>query len=455
MARIKTAIPNDILKIIKATENRICGLTQNRTRYYPYFEIQHGKLAISTVAARYGRKYAGKKTPTIFLKKVTVHILGEKKCWCRDISYIAIAGYVADFNVERALESKKTKYLINQHEETKFWYSDSKYFRLFRSCSFVNPEFLQQTEEFKYCAWEGIIDVLDYLEKYQKNPKIELVSKLLGNRLAMSQKIVNLATKDRNFIVWLKTHKSEIRYAAIPVIISAYKNGWTLKEAADDYNVVQEFRSWRRYLNGDELKAFYRKADRKIKLKIIEYMRNTKTSFHHYNDYLVAIKALGLDMTDVKNVFPKDFEYWSKIRLNQYATLKAEQDAKLQKELTERIKKIADKYEALTLAGDNYVVLIADSKQALIKEGEFLHHCVGRMDYDQRIAKEQSLIFFIRKANEKEIPFVTVEFSISEKKVRQCYGVRDTKPAHEVLSFVNDWAKKAKRRLQIIQRKVA
>ncbi|MBQ8426654.1 MAG: PcfJ domain-containing protein, partial [Clostridia bacterium] len=82
-------------------------------------------------------------------------------------------------------------------------------------------------------------------------------------------------------------------------------------------------------------------------------------------------------------------------------------------------------------------------------------HCVGRMDYDQRIAKEQSLIFFIRKANEKEIPFVTVEFSISEKKVRQCYGVRDTKPAPEVIDFVNAWAKKAKRRLQNIQRKVA
>ena len=47
------------------------------------------------------------------------------------------------------------------------------------------------------------------------------------------------------------------------------------------------------------------------------------------------------------------------------------------------------------IMNEDFVVIIAKSPAELIKEGEVLHHCVGRMNYDQKFVKEQTLIFFI------------------------------------------------------------
>ena len=59
------------------------------------------------------------------------------------------------------------------------------------------------------------------------------------------------------------------------------------------------------------------------------------------------------------------------------------------------------------------------------------------MNYDQKMVREESLIFFIRPINEPETPFVTMEYSPSKKKVLQCYGVNNNTPQQEVLDFVN------------------
>lgn len=448
--RIRKDIPKDILTKIKEKETSLFGLTLNRTRYYPYFELQGGKLAISTVAARYGKSYPGKKVPTVYIKKVTVHVLGEKRCYCRDIMYRTMAGYTTDFEVEKELDGAKVKYLVNYHEQPSYWWADATYFRLFRSHVIVNPEFLTSIEEFKYCAWDGIMDVLDYLEKYQANPRIEIVSKMLGNRLAMSDKIIKLAEKEKGFVAFLKKNKDELEHRAIPVILTAYKNCWTLQEAQTDYDIMQEFKARSRGVSG-ELKTLYCTADRKEKEKILNFLKRNDVNYHHYNDYLTAIKELGLDMTDTKNLFPKDFKRWERIRLNQYATFKAEQDKKKKAELIKKIKDVANKYSKLACEESGFVLIIADSKASLIREGNALKHCVGKLDYDQKIANEQSLIFFLRREEEKDKPYVTIEYSLKEKKVRQCYAERNTKPTDDVMEFVDAWQKKAKRRLRYIK----
>ena len=74
------------------------------------------------------------------------------------------------------------------------------------------------------------------------------------------------------------------------------------------------------------------------------------------------------------------------------------------------------------------------------------------MNYDQKFAREESLIFFIRNVNEPDTPFVTVEYSISKHKVLQCYGEHDQKPSDNVLEYVNKkWLPFANRQLKKIQ----
>ena len=73
-----------------------------------------------------------------------------------------------------------------------------------------------------------------------------------------------------------------------------------------------------------------------------------------------------------------------------------------------------------------------------MREGGLLHHCVGRMGYDQKMSKGKTLIFFIRQTDKPTVPFVTAEIRPKDGKLLQCYGDHDSKPADEVMSFVNE-----------------
>lgn len=158
-------------------------------------------------------------------------------------------------------------------------------------------------------------------------------------------------------------------------------------------------------------------------------------------------------MTDTKNLMPIDFKRWHDIRIDEYHSAKALHDAEERKEMYARFASVAEKYMPLQRNKDNaFIVVIAKSPQDLIREGKALDHCVGRMGYDQKFAREESLIFFVRDKQTPDVPFVTVEYSLSQKKILQCYGEHDHRPSQNVLEYVNDnWLPFANRQLNRIQ----
>ena len=456
--RLSSTIPSDILKtILRKDEDPFRRLY--RVRYYSYLEYQGGnELAVSCVAVKFGKTFKNKSNPCRYVKKVCIHVLGDTRAYYRDIHYAYIAGYIPEFYLERDMDTRRKRIIVNEYSDESWYSCEPKYFRLFGFGNLVNPEFLDKTEKFKYCAWDGETDILKYLEAYEKNPKIEMISKLLGTRFATSKTIVRKAEKDKDFIFWMRDHKQEILNERLPVILRAYAKGWSIEAAKKDYDVRKEFLEFTRthITSRGTLGEIYKNSDEDGKKKIIEYVKRNDVTPSHYNDYLQALKELNIDLTDTKNLFPKDFAYWSQVRMDQYATEKAKKDAKAFKELTRKIKAVASKYSALTLSNKSFCVIIASDKESLIREGAYLHHCVGQMNYDQRIAKEKSLIFFIRKAEEQNIPFVTVEFSIETGKVLQCYGEHDSRPSENVRDFVyNVWEKQAQKKLKKIQKEAA
>jgi len=96
-----------------------------------------------------------------------------------------------------------------------------------------------------------------------------------------------------------------------------------------------------------------------------------------------------------------------------------------------------------------FVVIMAKSPAELVAEGKALNHCVGRGHYESKMANGQSLIFFVRKANALDKPFVTLEYSLEKKQVLQCYASGNTKPADNVMNFVNNkWLPNANKQLK-------
>jgi hypothetical protein len=126
---------------------------------------------------------------------------------------------------------------------------------------------------------------------------------------------------------------------------------------------------------------------------------------------------------------------------------------KEKRELAENFLKAAKKY--LPLAGftedEHYAIFIAQSQEELIREGNALSHCVGRSGYDKKMAREETLIFFVRKFDDLDTPFVTLEYSIKHKKILQCYAYDNQPPDDNVIEFVNKkWLPHANQQLQKI-----
>ena len=185
--------------------------------------------------------------------------------------------------------------------------------------------------------------------------------------------------------------------------------------------------------------------------KFLDYIERQNTNFYSYRDYLDACQYLGLDMNEEKNRYPHDFKRWHDIRIDEYNTAKAMKDAEERKALYEKFAAVASKYLGLEYDKKSvYIAVIAQNPSDLIREGELIHHCVGRMGYDQKFAREESLIFFIRTKEQPDVPFVTIEYSPKQKRVLQCYGNNGTKPDDGVIEFVNKkWLPYANRKISL------
>ena len=211
-----------------------------------------------------------------------------------------------------------------------------------------------------------------------------------------------------------KPRRNRRSYHYIPVIMEAYKSGRPLAD-------LQRYREVKKCLqrteNYDTVKELFK--DRNLE-DLCKYLTAQKANASSYADYAKACVYLGLDMSLERNLLPHEFRRWHDIRIDEYRTAMTIASENKRKEFYARFEAITEKYAALQHNKRSaFVAIIARSPADLITEGNALHHCVGRMNYDQRIVREESLIFFIRTRECPDTPFVTVEYSPSLKAVLQ------------------------------------
>ena len=88
-----------------------------------------------------------------------------------------------------------------------------------------------------------------------------------------------------------------------------------------------------------------------------------------------------------------------------------------------------------------YAMILPKDAQDLIREGKIMRHCVA--SYVDRVIREECLIFFLRKADNIDTPFATIEVdpdtnSIRQVKCRANAKLKDMKAE----KFINKWCKK-------------
>ena len=425
-------VPKYIVERIKRYDKENLTCAPGHTRFYSYLTKNDGELVKVTVAVRNHYKQW-------LYKQVAVHGLNSKECFVKDMVFYYIAGYQVGW-YEQGLQKSERWY-----ESTDWGCSDDKYFDPF--APIVNREYLDKFPEYKYSAvnlYRGV-DILKYLRYYKQYPQIEYLMKAGLSDYAFSTQILKEIGKNRRFCKWLMKNRAEIMQNNyyVDVILRAFR---TNKPVAD----LQAYKKYRMQLSKEaelkELRTFFKNDLEKFVL----YIRSQNTNPYSYRDYLRACNYLGLNMSESKNRYPHDFKRWHDIRIDEYNTAKALKDEQERKALYDRFAAVASKYLGLEYDKKSvYIAIIAQKPSDLIHEGELLHHCVGRMGYDQKFAREESLIFFIRTKSQPDVPFVTIEYSPAQKRIVQCYGDHDSKPTEEVINFVHKkWLPYANRKLK-------
>ena len=394
-------------------------------RFYAYLTTIRKELVKITVAIR-------NKGNTRLIKQVIVRGVYSDHVLVRDIEY----NYMCGYRVGWYQEGIKYPHNLPPYYNDGQWYEiEYKYFNPFAPV--INLKFALTIPHFRYSAVDiqNPPCVITYLRSYLKYPQMEYLVKAGLGKLAGSKLILEKVGKDKAFRKWLITNRDTLirNYHYIGVIMKAYKTG----KSIDKLQAYEEAKI--RLIHNERAKPIFELFKGIDQERFIDYLKEQKTNANTYLDYLHACQYLNIDMTQLKNRFPHDFKKWHDIRVDQYATAKAEADRKAKQELYAKFATVAQKYTPLEHDKQNaYICIIAHSPEDLIREGEMLHHCVGRMNYDQRFVREESLIFFVRIKKQPDVPFVTLEYSLQTHKILQCYGEHDQRPTDDVLRYVNN-----------------
>lgn len=413
-------IPKTIERRIRKLDLELHPQQEVQRRFYAYLTKNDGDLAKVTVAVK---NHKGKW----YCKQVAIHGVHADICFVKDFMYCRIGGYCVGWYAE-GLQTKQKWYEFDDWG----WCHDSE---LDPYAPVINTEFIGRFAKYKYSGYQFFkrSNVIEYIRLYEQHPLIvEQLVKMGLDHLITRPQIIAKVEKDKHFRKWLSMHREELKDSNVYLssIFTAYKTGKPVAEVFA-YDTAKKVISSKSYQ--DLRQAFDGEVE-----QLCRYIARQHTSVSTYNDYYTACTYLHLDMSLEKNRYPHDFMRWHDIRTDEYASAMDEEDAKKRKEFYAQFAVVAEKYQSLQYdRTDRYICIIAHSPKELKREGEFLQHCVGRMGYDKKMVREETLIFFVRQRAEPEKPFVTVEYSLSQRRVLQCYGYKDQRPNEHVLDYVN------------------
>lgn len=144
-------------------------------------------------------------------------------------------------------------------------------------------------------------------------------------------------------------------------------------------------------------------------------------------DYLEMAAEAGWDMTSGQVLYPEALK-------EAHDRAQSQREIKRNAAYDAAIAAMAGEYcDRFAFERKGLAVIVPTSATQIIKEGQALSHCVGR--YAKSMAEGETVILFIRKAEEPDTPYYTLEVSLHNQ-VRQCRGKRNCDPTPEVEKFL-------------------
>ena len=148
-----------------------------------------------------------------------------------------------------------------------------------------------------------------------------------------------------------------------------------------------------------------------------------------WRDYLKMAREEHLDVHDDIVRMPRELHR----RHNELVELRSKkEDEKKLKEYRKYDRQIRKRLKEVKIylwEDKNYMIVPAAKCEELMREGRALHHCVGANDtYMKRMAAGTSWILFLRRKEDPEEPYYTIEISMKDDGILQWYSEYDRKP---------------------------
>ncbi len=175
--------------------------------------------------------------------------------------------------------------------------------------------------------------------------------------------------------------------------------------------------------------------------RMVNYMKKQKISPKNltttWTDYLAMAKAEGYDTEDDIVRLPKDL----KARHDELVELRNQRANKKRlkgyTKLDQQIQEWLPEVQKYFWEDKTHMIIPAGNCEELMTEGQTLHHCVGSSDqYMKKMAAGETWILFLRKKEDLEKAYYTVEINMKDDRIIQYYSAFDRQPDKETISEV-------------------
>ena len=288
---------------------------------------------------------------------------------------------------------------------------------------FVCEHYLNAYGEFPYIEKlikVGLYEIVN--EKMKGISKVELkdmpsVVDVLGLNRTQYHYFMGLTDPDSRALKILQTYAdiSEKEFRLLYEMSGRYEN--------DSFRKIYQMK---RYATLHKLNRYFTEQE-------IKYIRD-------YEDYIGFLEKLGYDMKNEFNLFPKDFQKAHDEKAREYVKHKDEIMQEERRRFDMILAELSSgnrEIEALKLEMGGLFVRLPKALEELKQEGETLHHCVGT--YIDRVAEGKTMIFFIRRAEEPDKPYYTLEWN---GHIVQCRGYRNGEMTENVKAFTSEFDRK-------------
>ena len=346
--------------------------------------------------------------------------------------------WMVEWDEEKNRPQESHQWYRGKWGSEELWENGSKWFAKY--VRHVNLEALAGTR-FRYCGFadyarhapeDNALPLVQYLQLWEKFHGVEMLARMGFHRFITPYFVDRLA-KSPALVQWFKTHAREIAetWAGPQIIMRAFKQGVTVREAMEEAAIVREIGRWAIGIDQKRLAVYLQKKD---------------IDRADYRAYCQDRIALGQD--PAAYAFPRDFHA---ARPEVHAAL-AEQrkDAEGRREarLAREVARIAAKVEEIGSLLDkarrrlgarigDFTVFVPKSRRDFEAEGRAMHNCIAT--YFERCAKRETVCFFIRHADGGRL--ADVEMTPGGT-IRQCRGPHNGKPSEAVRMFAEMVGKK-------------